>query len=41
MYYLGLDLGGTKMEAAVISERGLLISSERVLTHARKVAPRF
>ncbi|MBT9157212.1 MAG: Glucokinase [Firmicutes bacterium] len=36
MYYLGLDLGGTKMEAAVISERGLLISSERVLTHAQE-----
>ena len=32
MYYLGLDLGGTKTEVAVVSENGTVLSSKRILT---------
>lgn len=32
MYYLGLDLGGTKIEAAVVNKNGNILSAKRVLT---------
>ncbi|KUO52375.1 MAG: hypothetical protein APF76_04890 [Desulfitibacter sp. BRH_c19] len=34
MYFLGLDLGGTKIEAAVVDKKGNILSSSRVLTKA-------
>lgn len=34
VYYLGLDLGGTKIEAALVDKRGNILSSNRVLTMA-------
>ena len=36
MYYLGLDLGGTKIMAAVVKEDGIVINSKRILTLAEK-----
>ena len=32
VYYLGLDLGGTKTEAAVVDKNGTILSSKRILT---------
>jgi len=32
MYYLGLDLGGTKTEVAVVNKNGTILSSKRILT---------
>ena len=32
MYYLGLDLGGTKTEVAVVDKSGTILSSQRILT---------
>ena len=32
MYYLGLDVGGTKLEAAAIDRKGTIIRRERILT---------
>ena len=32
VYYLGLDLGGTKIEAAVVNKNGRILSTKRVLT---------
>ncbi|MBT9177238.1 MAG: Glucokinase [Firmicutes bacterium] len=33
MYYLGLDVGGTKIAAAVVNKQGTTLSSLRTLTH--------
>ena len=34
MYYLGLDVGGTKIEAGIVDRLGNVMCRERVLTHA-------
>lgn len=36
LYFLGIDLGGTKIEAAIVDEAGYILNSSRVLTRAEE-----
>jgi glucokinase len=38
MYYLGLDIGGTKLEAALVEASGSIVHAERTPTHAAEGA---